>query len=105
MADQDRRGHEDHAWAELTWMKLFSFVIKFGFVPGMFVGGMLVAIGAFTNWYWLLLVALGQTFITHLWLGPAILIILGLAIYASHLSKKGGGRKRQPETKEQPAKS
>ena len=82
MADQDRRGdHDDHAWAELTWTKLLGFVIKFGFIPGFICGCIVVAIGTFTDWYWLLVANFGSLVWNNWWLGPFLVLIIGIVIF------------------------
>lgn len=89
MADQDRRGdHEDHAWAELTWTKLLGFVIKFGFIPGCFFGGIAVAIGTLTDWYSILAGNFGSLLWTNWWLGPTLVILILFAIFVAYPRKR-----------------
>ena len=74
MADKERRdSHEDHAWAELTWRKLFSFVVKFGFIPGFICGMVALGIFAWTNWY--------QVFAVQVWTATKIAWYVPLSVF------------------------
>lgn len=73
MADPQRRGEDGHdsAWAELTWKKLFSFVVKFGLLPGFVSGVILDRIAVHTNWFQVMLSAVAQSMMAmwYLWAG------------------------------------
>lgn len=98
MADQERRGdsRDEHAWAELTWTKLFRFVF-YGWCFGVMCGIIFAAIGVWTNWYYLVAVAFGQTIYANWWLIPVIFVLVGLAVYVNRPRKKGVKKRENQE--------
>lgn len=98
MADPDRRGEEhEHAWAELTFINFFKFLL-IAWTVGVFCGLGFLAVGVYTTVY--------QGLLGSIWLFmqayPALdalgIIFLVLFVYVM-VKINGPKRKKQTVTK------
>ena len=77
-------------------IKTFKIIVSLTFIGT----SILWAIGVWTNWYWQLAVMIGQGFIVHYWLAPAIVTVTALVVWMNRKSLKGGNKKRKPQTEQ-----
>jgi hypothetical protein len=77
----------------------FKFIVAFTIIAT----SVLWAIGLWTNWYWLLAYRFAMLFWDNWWLGPSVVGVIALGIYAIYINrphKKKGVRKSEKQTQQ-----